>query len=327
MTESVVDVGIPTYGRPRFVVEAIESVLAQTHADFRLLVAEDGAGGGEIEAAVAPYLEDQRVRYEPSGEHLGAAANMSRIIRGGKAPYVAILHDDDRWHPTWLESRVRFLEGHPDCGMVFGEHFDIDDAGRRVGRSDGPLEPGQQEHVAFAREMLRRNLIGTPTVLVRRAAYEKVGPFFDDRHAMVFDWEMMLRLSLAAPAGYLRVWDSDYRTHTDQISAEAKRGRDYLELFEAMCAQARAAGPEFELPARERRRLHARYLVSAALDEIEERNRGTAMTLLRAALREQPAVSLSPATAAAVVGLAAPGVVVAGRQRVYRNRIRPDRRA
>ena len=316
--------GIPTYGRPRFVVEAIESVLAQTHGDFRLLVAEDGAGDGEIAAAVAPYLEDPRVRYEPSGEHLGAARNMSRIVPSGEAPYVAILHDDDRWHPTWLETRVRFLEDHPECGMAFGEHFDIDGSGRSVGRSDGPLQPGQQEHVAFAREMLRRNLIGTPTVLVRRAAYDKAGAAFDERHPMVFDWEMMLRLSLAAPVGYLRVWDSDYRTHASQISGEAKRGREYLEGFEAMCARARAAGPEFELDADERRRLHARYLVSAGLDEIEERNRGAALGLLRRALREHPAVALSPGAVAAGAGLVAPGAVVALRRRTYRRRVRPD---
>jgi glycosyltransferase involved in cell wall biosynthesis len=309
------------------VVEAIESALAQTHAQFRLLVAEDGPGGGEIAAAVEPYLKDPRVRYEPSGEHLGAARTMSRIIRGGDAPYVAILHDDDRWHPTWLEQRVRFLEDHPDCGMVFGEHFDIDGAGRRVGRSDGPLKPGVQEHVAFAREMQRRNLIGTPTVLVRRAAYEKAGPAFDDRHAMVFDWEMMLRLALTAPVGYLRIWDSDYRTHGDQVSAESKRGVDYLELFEAICEQAHAAGPEFELPADERRRLHARYLVSAGLDEIEERDRGEAMRFLRAAVREHPAVGVSRAAAAILAGMVVPGAVAAGRRRVYRSRLRPDRRA
>jgi glycosyltransferase involved in cell wall biosynthesis len=325
VTESVVDVGIPTYGRPRFVVEAIESVLAQTHESFRLLVAEDGPGGGEIAAAVAPYLEDSRVRYEPSGEHLGAARNLSRIIDDSTAPYVAILHDDDRWHPNWLRHRVRFLEAHPECGLVFGEHYDIDEAGRRVGRSKGHLKAGQQEHVAFAREMLRRNLIGTPTVLVRRAAYEKVGPDFDDRHAMVFDWEMMLRLALSAPVGYIQVWDSDYRTHSKQISTQAKRGHDYLELFDAMCAQARAAGAQFALPEGERRRLHARYLVSAALDEIEDRDRAAALRLLRAAVREHPAVTLSPATLAALAGLVVPQVLVASRRRVYRNRVRPDR--
>ncbi len=325
MTGPVVDVGIPTYGRPRFVVEAIESVLAQTHGELRLLVAEDGSGGGEIATAVAPYLEDPRVRYEPSGEHVGAARNMSRIIGAGSAPYVAILHDDDRWHPTWLESRVHFLEKHQDCGMAFGEHFDIDGTGRRVGRSDGPLKAGPQEHVAFAREMLRRNLIGTPTVLVRRTAYEKAGPAFDDRHAIVFDWEMMLRLALMAPVGYIRVWDSDYRTHSEQISKEAKRGRDYLELFESMCAQARAAGPHFELATGERRRRHARYLVSAALDEIEDGNRAAAVRLLRAAIREHPAVILSPATPVALAGLVAPRLLVAGRRRVYRHRVRPDR--
>ncbi len=320
--------GIPTHGRPGFVTEAIESVLAQTHPHFRLLVAEDGTGGGEIEAAVRPYLDDARVRYEPSGEHLGAARTMARIVASGDAEYVGILHDDDRWHAGWLERRVAFLEAHPDCGVAFGEHLDIDESGAVVGRSRGcGLEPGPQDRAEFVRAMQRHNLIGTPTVLVRRAAYSRAGGAFDERFPVIFDWEMMLRLALAVPVGYLDAWDSDYRTHTEQISARARRGRGYLMLFEAMGRMAREAGPEFELPPDERRRLHARYLLSAALDEVEERRRRAALRLLRRALREHPRAALSQAAAAVIAGLVQPGAIAAGRQSVYRKRIHPDRPA
>src|SRR5207244_1001390 len=48
----LVDVGIPAYGRSRFVEDAIESVLAQTLGSFRLTVSEDGPGGGALEDAV-----------------------------------------------------------------------------------------------------------------------------------------------------------------------------------------------------------------------------------------------------------------------------------
>jgi glycosyltransferase involved in cell wall biosynthesis len=328
LTRPVVDVGIPTHGRPGFVTEAIESVLGQTYPELRLLVAEDGTGGGEIAAAVEPYLSDPRVRYEPWGEHLGAARTMARIVESASGEYVGILHDDDRWYPEWLERRVVFLEEHPDCGMAFGEHLDIDETGATVGRSRGcELEPGPQDRAGFFRAMQRHNLIGTPTVLVRRTAYELAGGPFDERFELIWDWEMMLRLALAAPVGYLPVWDADYRTHTHQISARARRGRAYLALFEATGAMAKRAGPEFELGPEERRGMYARHLLSAALDEAEQGHRQAALRLLRSGARARPRAALSPVAGAVALGLVSPRLVAATRQRVYTKRVRPERPA
>ena len=50
MSAPLVDLGMPAYLRPHFIAEAIESVLAQTHTNWRLLVSENGPGGGEVEA-------------------------------------------------------------------------------------------------------------------------------------------------------------------------------------------------------------------------------------------------------------------------------------
>ena len=139
----LVDVGIPTHDRPVFVVEAVESVLAQTFERWRLVVSEDGPGNPEVAAALRPYLDDPRVTHEVSGRPLGAAANMSRVLASGSAPYVAILHDDDRWEPEFLERRVDFLEAHPECAFVFSGHMDIDGNGDRTGHSKLRLDPGR----------------------------------------------------------------------------------------------------------------------------------------------------------------------------------------
>ena len=65
--------------------------------------------------------------------------------------------------------------------------------------------------------LLRHNLIGMPTVLVRRSAYEAVGPAFDE-HTVYFDYQMWLRLALRFPVGYLAVWDASYRVHDRQVT-------------------------------------------------------------------------------------------------------------
>jgi GT2 family glycosyltransferase len=113
-----VDVGIPTCGRPSYPVEAVESVLAQTLAQRRLTVSEDGRGSDAVAAAVAPYLSDPRVRDVVTGQRLGAGRHMTHLIRTGSAPYVGLLHDDDRWGPRFLGRRGAFLDANAACGSV-----------------------------------------------------------------------------------------------------------------------------------------------------------------------------------------------------------------
>ena len=92
----VVDVGVPTRGRPQYLRETIESVLAQTFLRWRMTVSENGPGDEEIRAIVEPYLADPRVRHVPTGSEIGAPENATRAVDAGEAPFVALLHDDDQ---------------------------------------------------------------------------------------------------------------------------------------------------------------------------------------------------------------------------------------
>src|SRR5215471_276994 len=94
--DTLVDVGIPTFGEPRFLVETIESVLRQTFTGWKLTISENGPGSAAVAAAVEPFLSDPRVRYVTTGKNLGGARNSSSLVQGGSARYVALLHDDDR---------------------------------------------------------------------------------------------------------------------------------------------------------------------------------------------------------------------------------------
>lgn len=308
-------------------VEAVESVLAQSLGEWRLLVHEDGAGDPAVAAALAPYLEDGRVSHAASGQRIGAARSMSRLVAAGDAPYVAILHDDDRWHPGFLERRVRFLDAHPECGMAFSEHLDIDRDGSPTGRSVPKLDEGLQPHEEFARRMLAENLVATPTVVVRRSAYEAVGPAFDEGFPTLYDWEMMLRLAQGFPAGYLRVWDAEYRTHGVQTSAAGDRGREFLRLYEHAESMARRAGPALLPPEEERRRLRAGYLLSAALDDVGDGRRREAARRVRAALRAYPRSALTRRFAAAALGVVLPAAgrraIASLRATLYQRRGRP----
>jgi glycosyltransferase involved in cell wall biosynthesis len=284
----IVDVGIPTRGEPRYLAQAIESVLGQTLTDWRLVISENGPGGGAVEEVVRPYLFDPRVTYSPTGSELSQAGNHTRVIQFGNAPYVVILHDDDWWGPTFLESRVGFLEQHPSCGMVFSGSCIVDAEGRPLGRSALPFRQGVLTSEKLVPALFQRNFIVVPSVLVRRIAYQAVGPVYSESVTWI-DQEMWLRIASRFPVGLIAQWDSYYRLHERQLSAEyrLRLGQKHLELVEAV-AHLPAVTPAAQRSAR------ALALVHCALDDLELGNRRSAWSNLAAAVRADPVFVRNP---------------------------------
>lgn len=284
----IVDVGIPAYLRATFIAEAIESVLIQTFARWRLTVSDDRAGSGEVASAVEPFNTDPRVRYLPTRERLGEARNWNRLIELAEAPYLAILHDDDRWQPEFLARRVAFMDAHPECGFVFSGINRIDEGGGWLSRSDPGIEEGVYGPEQFARLLLKGNVVGPPvSVLARRATVMEAGHF--DGSLAHLDYEMWFRLALTSPVGYIAQWDADYRLHgqstTHTLTSGARRA---LELPEHLIAVAERKSPGFLTPL-SRRRLRANVLLEEiSFNALGDGNRRFASTLLLHAIASYP---------------------------------------
>jgi glycosyltransferase involved in cell wall biosynthesis len=291
----LVDIGIPSYGRPRYIVETIESVLAQTTAEWRLTISDDGPGGGEVAAAIAPYLDDARVRYSPSGERIGVAANWSRVIELATAPYVVVLHDDDRWEPTFLARRLEFLESNPQCAFVFSGYKRIDQDGNVLAEWHPELDEGVQDRDAFARRLLRTNLVGsTAAVVARRGAYEAVGPAFEGRLPHC-DYEMWVRLALRFPVGYVDECDAHYRMHQASTTHRIRpSGRKVLRLADHFLNLADRERPGL-LERADRREIRREILLNAlAFDALTPGDRRFASYLLTRAIAVDPRAALDP---------------------------------
>jgi glycosyltransferase involved in cell wall biosynthesis len=298
----MVDVRMPARGIAPYIGEAIESVFAQTMPSWTLLISENGAPGGKLADQLSPYLSDPRIRYRSTGADLSAATNHTQLITDGTARYVGVLHDDDRWHPHFLERRVAFMEAHPACGFVFSGNYEIDSKSDRIRGSDMVLAEGVYEPKAFVPILLRRTVIGFPTVVVRRSAYEAVGPAFDEE-TISYDFEMWLRLAIRFPVGYLAVRDADYRIHDSQATMTiGRRGEQRLRSLEQADALV-ATAPDIEVDRRWLRRRKAGAHLTAALDDLQEADRPSARGHIRAGLKTYPAVAFDPRMPAALAGL------------------------
>ena len=294
----LVDVGIPTHGRPAFLAQAIESVLAQTFELWQLTISENGPGSADIAAIIRPYLADPRVRHVTTGHNIGGAGNSTRLIQTGRAAYVALLHDDDRWELEFLARRLTFLEANPACGLVFSACDFIDEHGSVVYRFAPRLNEGLQPRKSFLRTLYRRNVICIPTVLVPRGCYEAVGPAFSDS-VLFYDYEMWLRIAFRFDIGFLNVCDAAYRIHRAQTThgVGANMGEHRVALLDAVEG---ILPPDF--PSRERRRARSGALLRVALEALERGDRRGSIAQFRNAIKAYPGALLDPKLAFLVFG-------------------------
>jgi len=321
---AAVDVRIPVKGRSSYVGRAIESVLAQSFPDWSLVVSENGMPDPDVTKALLPYLSDARVRHVRVGEEISAAAHHSRLVQTGEAPYVAVLHDDDRWHPDVLRDRVAALEHDGRCAFAFAGAVVVDGAGHELQRALPGLPEGVLEPSAFIPFLYGGNVVHVSSTLLRRSALQAAEGAFLDAYPMFDDHELWFRLAVRFPVAFLRRCDVDIRRHEAQLSREHRlRAGERLRLLQRF-DQLLAARLPGAIGGARRREVRARILLSGALDEIERGDARQARRLLRDAASERPEALLGAKGLAAAFGAigGAPGrrAVEALRRREERRR-------
>lgn len=111
MHTPLVSVVIPTYNQPAFLREALDSVLAQTFADYEIIVVNDGSTD-DTQEQLERYGDRIRVITQDN-QGIGRARNRGMDAASGR--YIAFLDHDDLWHPAKLETQVAYMQEHPDC--------------------------------------------------------------------------------------------------------------------------------------------------------------------------------------------------------------------
>ena len=108
--EALVSVIIPAYNCEKYVVEAINSVLAQTYKNWELLVLDDGSKDNTLQVIEEFSKNDSRIKTLPNGKNMGVSATRNRGIELASGEWIAFLDSDDMWHPLKLEKQLSFAE-------------------------------------------------------------------------------------------------------------------------------------------------------------------------------------------------------------------------
>ncbi len=238
-----VTVAITSYNHADYLGPALDSALAQTYRDFRIIVADDGSSDHSVElaeryAARHPRIE---VRTHPGRANRGIAATSNLCARAPDAEYITWLDSDDLWFPDTLARRVAFMETHPEIALMCGHYAIIDRAGAVKNPRAGPdLTPECRNPLALVHALVMGCVIGAPTVMVRRDVFEGLGRFDD---LVYCDWELWTRIAAQCPVGFLNEVTVMYRRHDHNYSSHLKVVTDLENrLAVIMALRAKAAG-------------------------------------------------------------------------------------
>jgi hypothetical protein len=114
----IVSVVLPTRDRAASIGDAIESVQAQSFANWELVIVDDGSRDRTSDL-VAAYLPDRRIRYvfQDASGHAAARNHALRLSRGR---LIAYIDSDNLWYPHFLDAAFAAFAALPEVDCVYG---------------------------------------------------------------------------------------------------------------------------------------------------------------------------------------------------------------
>lgn len=212
--QPLVSVIIPTYNRASFLEKSVQSVISQTIKNIEIIVINNYSTDNTLD--IIRSFNDNRIKIInfKNGGVIAKSRNQGMIQSTGK--YIAFLDDDDLWRPDKLELQIKYLESHPEFGLVYSNAIIIDEKGNRKGLL---LNRGQAREGRIFQYLLGGNFIPILTLLMKREVLESNGLLFEEPSMIaVEDYEYLMRAALKFGFGYIDKPMAMYRIHSTGMS-------------------------------------------------------------------------------------------------------------
>lgn len=180
---------MPCCNSQRWIEQAVESVLQQTHGKLELIVIDDASNDATV--SVLTNIEDSRLtlitRKQRSG---GPATPRNQGVAVAKGEYLAFIDSDDIWHIEKLERQLQAIEQH-QLNFISSQHLCFKD--------HKPSNPGlDMRHQRISRQshqaLLRKNWVITSSALISRELFNGVSFNQESQYIGVEDYLAWLHI-------------------------------------------------------------------------------------------------------------------------------------
>jgi glycosyltransferase involved in cell wall biosynthesis len=198
--------------------EALDSVIAQTFADWELIVWDDCST--DDSAKVVREYSDKRIHYYLSPDETPLGEARKRAIREARGEWLAFLDQDDIWLPHKLQNQIMLIAD--GVGIIYGRTVLFDSTHGNLRDYDyfhefGPLPEGD----IFAKLFRQACFIAMSSVLLRSSAVTEVGEI-PTEITLVPDYYLYVAIAQQYQARAVQQLVVRYRIHSDSMTVSAK---------------------------------------------------------------------------------------------------------
>lgn len=193
----LVSVLVGCYNHAKFVVEALDSIKAQSYPRIELIIWDDASTDDSVDIIerwiAAQYTDAKLIRNDTN---VGLCKCLNTAVRAASGKYLGIIAADDAWLPEKIERQVSIFENAGvDVGVVYSDALLMNEDSQQTDKTYQetfyPSLCGKAGHIFDT--LFKVNFIPAPSALIRRECLESVGLY--DEELVFEDWDMWLRIS------------------------------------------------------------------------------------------------------------------------------------
>jgi glycosyltransferase involved in cell wall biosynthesis len=204
MTEHpLVSIITPSFNQSRYIEATINSVLSQDYPNIEYMILDGDSQDGTVEI-IKKY--ENKLAWWVSEKDKGQTDAINKGFARAKGEILAWLNSDDTYEPGAISAAVKYLQEHPEAGMVYGDCNFINEDGRVIGKF-GAAQTNQK--------LLRQGYVHIPqqTMFFRAELWKRVGPL-DPSFYFAMDYDLWTRISALSELKYVPQTWANFRLHT-----------------------------------------------------------------------------------------------------------------
>lgn len=268
-TLPLVSIITPSFNQARYLEATIRSVLEQDYPRIEYVIVDGGSTDGSVEIikkyagrdglvlskdkGTPPLPQKQafgfhKIDWWVSEKDKGQTDAINKGFARARGEILAWINSDDTYEPCAVSAAVKYLQDHPNVGLVYGDAHFIDEQGRVIGK----FAARQTDYTR-----LRRGYVHIPqqAAFFRADLWREVGPL-DPSFYFAMDYDLWVRLAARAPIHYTPQLWANFRLHSsgktiaaddrcwpEMIRIHRRDGGNWLSVIVAKYAVRRIVAP------------------------------------------------------------------------------------
>lgn len=237
LRNDLVSVVVPAYNHENYVIFCLDSIFHNDHQNIELIIVDDGSTDSTF-ARAQEWVRLHKGRFSrvhlETQDNQGLTNTLNKLVSLAKGEYIVLLASDDALTSNSISKRLHKLKDVPNCKLVFGNCYVIDEESRvksfnAIEEIYGGSTKTLSRPSRLTAELILRWSIPGPVVLAHRSVYDDVPYGRYNTELQVEDRDWYLKMLAKHKVVYLDDPISYYRFHASNTITNSSKKRRMLD--------------------------------------------------------------------------------------------------